>query len=461
MKDLKRSARIGLVAVAVIGAAFAVRTFAATVTSGSLIKASGPAVYYYGTDGKRYVFPNEATFKTWYADFSTVKTISDAELAAILIGGNVTYRPGVRLVKVTTDPKVYAVDAGGTLRHVASEAVAIGLYGSAWAKSVDDVPDPFFVNYKTGAAIASAADFSPSAARAAATTISTDRKLAAVVSAVDPTRLPLGDGKHSTSAQKGYVYSCQTSFSGGGAFALGPWIQGTTWDMTKKLTVDGSVSWPTAAFTLTTSGSNRVFSGNGLPKSHMTGTFPISASDDAYQYDRNPNSIKTQTLTITLPKDPSPAASVSCVGGEVGISVSGTPIFNAFDAGGRDAVANEVQDSCDGHPQSSGLYHYHGGSDCVATGDSELFGYAFDGFGIFSNLEDGRSLTNDDLDECHGHSHEIVWDGAKKTMYHYHLTKEFPYTVGCFKGTKTVTGPLGGGSGPGGMSGPGGFPPPR
>ena len=44
--------------------------------------------------------------------------------------------------------------------------------------------------------------------------------------------------------------------------------------------------------------------------------------------------------------------------------------------------------------------------------------------------------------------HEIGWDGAKKTMYHYHLTKEFPYTVGCFKGTKAVNGPLGGGGGP-------------
>ena len=420
---------------------------AATVSVGSLIKASGPAVYYYGTDGKRYVFPNEATFKTWYADFSTVKTISDAELAAILIGGNVTYRPGVRLVKITTDPKVYAVSAAGTLRHVASEAVAIALYGSDWAKKVDDVPDPFFVNYKQGSEIASSSDFKPSEITAAASTISADRGLAAVVSKVDPTKLPLGDNKYSTSAKKGYVYSCQTSFNGGGAFTDGPWIQGSTWDMTKKSTVDGSVSWPNAAFTISKSGSNRVFTSNGLPKSHTTGTFPISASDDAYQYDRNPNSIKTQSLTITLPADPVAAPSPSCVGGEVGIAVSGVPIFNGFDAGGRDAVAHEVQDSCGGHPQSSGMYHYHGPSGCLSTGDSELFGHAFDGFGIFSNLENGQSLSNDDLDECHGHSHEISWDGARKTMYHYHLTKEFPYTVGCFKGTKAVVGPLGGGGG--------------
>jgi hypothetical protein len=423
-------------------AAIAIAAAAAPPSAGSLIRASQPSVYYYGADGKRYVFPNEKTFNTWYAGFSTVKTVSDAELAAIPLGGNVTYRPGVRMIKIQSDPKVYAVDVGGTLRPIKDEATALALYGADWNKKIDDVPDAFFVNYKTGAEIASASAFTPSAATSAASSIAVDRGLAVAVTAIDITKLPLGDGKYSTSAKKGYIYACRTSSMGGGAFADGPWIQGTTWDSTKKYVVDGSVSWPNAAFSLTISGTNRVFTGNGLPKSHATGVYPISSSDDAYQYDRNPNSIKTQSLTITLPMNPAVAAAPSCVGGEVGIAVSGIPVFNGFDADNRDAMAHEIQDSCDGHPQREGLYHYHGPSDCVATGDSEIFAYAFDGFGIFSNLESGKSLTNDDLDECHGHSHEIVWDGAKKTMYHYHLTKEFPYTVGCFRGQKYVNGPL-------------------
>ena len=45
-----------------------------------------------GMDGKRYVFPNEATYRSWYSDFSTVQTITDKEPAQITIGGNVTYR---------------------------------------------------------------------------------------------------------------------------------------------------------------------------------------------------------------------------------------------------------------------------------------------------------------------------------------------------------------------------------
>ncbi len=149
---------------------------AATFSAGDLIKASGPAVYYYSTNGKRFVFPTEKTYKTWYADFSSVKTISDADLAAISLGGNVTYRPGVRLVKVTTDPRVYAVSTNGVLRHINSESVAATLYGADWNKKVDDLPDPFFVNYNLGSDINLATDFSPSTVTALATSIDVDKK---------------------------------------------------------------------------------------------------------------------------------------------------------------------------------------------------------------------------------------------------------------------------------------------
>jgi hypothetical protein len=130
---------------------------AATLSPGDLIKASGPAVYYYSNDGKRYVFPNEKTYFSWYANFSSVKTITDAELAAIMIGGNVAIRPGTKLVKITTDPKVYAVsDSCGMLHWVTTEAIAKTLYGDNWAQRVVDVPDSFFGDYQVGSAISSA-----------------------------------------------------------------------------------------------------------------------------------------------------------------------------------------------------------------------------------------------------------------------------------------------------------------
>jgi uncharacterized repeat protein (TIGR01451 family) len=158
-----------------------------TLSSGDLIKGSSDAVYYYANDGKRWVFPNEKTYTSWYSDFSGVKTVSDAELAAIPLGKNVTYRPGVKLVKVTTNPKVYAVSAKGVLRWVTSETVATGLYGSAWNKNVDDLPDPFFINYTVGADIVNVSDFSPAGQTSAATSINIDQQLQQLDQPVLPT----------------------------------------------------------------------------------------------------------------------------------------------------------------------------------------------------------------------------------------------------------------------------------
>ncbi|MBD3251560.1 hypothetical protein GF380_03870 [Candidatus Uhrbacteria bacterium] len=127
---------------------------AATLSPGDLIKASGPAVYYYAADGKRYVFPNEKTYFSWYSDFSSVMTITDAELAAIMIGGNVTIRPGTKLVKITTDPKTYAVSTRcGMLHWIETETIAQDLYGSDWNQRIVDVPDAFFVDYTVGASL--------------------------------------------------------------------------------------------------------------------------------------------------------------------------------------------------------------------------------------------------------------------------------------------------------------------
>lgn len=146
-------------------------TSAATIAPGSLIKASGPAIYYYTDKGTRLVFPNEKTYFSWFSDFHAITTISDSQLSSIIIGGNVTFRPGKYLVKITTDPKVYAVDTDNSLRWIETEAIARSLYGSDWAKKVQDIPDAFFSDYLEGASISSSSGFSPSGAMAARTTI--------------------------------------------------------------------------------------------------------------------------------------------------------------------------------------------------------------------------------------------------------------------------------------------------
>jgi len=125
-----------------------VPTSQAAASAGDLIKMDGlSSVYYLGSDGKRYVFPNEATYMSWYNDFSGVVTIPASELQSYPLGGNVTMRPGTKLVKITTDPSVYAVEPNGVLRKIQSEAQAAALYGSNWNKRIVDLADAFFTNY--------------------------------------------------------------------------------------------------------------------------------------------------------------------------------------------------------------------------------------------------------------------------------------------------------------------------
>lgn len=123
---------------------------------------STDTVYWYATDGKRYVFPNALAFYSWFPSFDNVRTIADSELYAIAIGGNVTYRPGAKLVKVTTDPRTYAVSRGGVLRHVTSEALASQLYGYDWRSKVNDVPDVYFTNYTVGSPLYNVSDYNVS-----------------------------------------------------------------------------------------------------------------------------------------------------------------------------------------------------------------------------------------------------------------------------------------------------------
>jgi hypothetical protein len=261
--------------------------------------------------------------------------------------------------------------------------------------------------------------------------------------------VPLGDSRYTTTGpKKGYVYLCNArTGEEGGAGSDGPWISGSTWNYLTKTAVSGSVSWPEAVFTNVVSGTVRKLTGNGLPINHTTGTFPIANTDPASTYDRNPNSIKAQTLSNSFSSSPTYSVTPNCMGGgEVGMMLTGVPLFNAFDAQLRDAPAHELQDSCGGHPQKDGEYHYHNLSACMKDQSvSTTLGFAADGFPITGGkVADKKFLTTEDLDECHGLTSEIVLDGKKVTTYHYVMTVDFPYSVSCFRGTQSRTQPAGG-----------------
>jgi len=132
------------------------------------------AVYYIGTDGRRHAFINSRVYDTWYNDFSGVRMIDPVALATIPLGPMVHYKPGVRMVKFTTDARVYAVSLYGELRWIKTEPVASTLYGASWNKQIDDLSDAFYTSYVFGQDIASATDFNSAAQSTMADTISTD-----------------------------------------------------------------------------------------------------------------------------------------------------------------------------------------------------------------------------------------------------------------------------------------------
>ena len=254
--------------------------------------------------------------------------------------------------------------------------------------------------------------------------------------------LPVGDKKYQTTGAKaGYVYACSQyaqnlASDSGGAQSRGPWFSsdGSTYDINKKAHVAGSVSWQ-SSFSDTVNGSTRTITSNNLPN-HITGVFPIATSDPAYVYDKNPNKITAQNFTYSLAARPT-YGSPQCMGGQVGVMLTGVALFNGFDAGGRDAGAWEVQDGCSGHPEKSGTYHYHTLSSCIKdTGVSTVIGFALDGFPITGpKVGPNNILTTSDLDECHGLSSQITLGGKKTIMYHYVMTQDFPYSVSCFRAT--------------------------
>ena len=122
------------------------------------------------------------------------------------------------------------------------------------------------------------------------------------------------------------------------------------------------------------------------------------------------------------------------------VAVNGVPIFNPTDGTGiyspeHDPKLTGELDDCGGHAGGADDYHYHYGSPCLLHelgSKGALAGYALDGFPIYGYREPDGSKPRH-LDGCNGHSS----DGLG---YHYHFTKDRPYTLLCYRGTPQLEG---------------------
>jgi hypothetical protein len=174
-----------------------------------------------------------------------------------------------------------------------------------------------------------------------------------------------------------------------------------------------------------------------IPTDHQPGEFPACQDTNGDGRFDNPNEVVPQNLTFRLPRHPQLADRTTPLFPVVGIAFNGVPLYGPGTAEGEIAVLAEVFDGCNGHPDPTGVYHYHQHPNCavgqqIIADHAPVIGIAFDGFGIYDFSTNGPAL-----DECNGHQHDLDGDGDIDDQdYHYHMTDnpEAPI-LGCFKGT--------------------------
>lgn len=256
----------------------------------------------------------------------------------------------------------------------------------------------------------------------------------------DCSQLRLGDNYLTTTTPaKGYLYSCvnKNPNAPGSINSKITWIDfnNNTWDFFKKLWLPQGTFDPGAGrYEEKTEANNRSISINNLPVDSKIGDWPMSNYPVLTNIDPNPGIPESSSSSFSFTNSPLVSTSPACLAqGAIGVTKNGVVIFNASDARGEDAVAREIVDMFGGHPAMSN-YHYHYIPErldniFLSDGHSGIVGYINDGFPIYGyNGKDGVEMSNDDLDLCHGHDHGTLG-------YHYHSTIEYPYTVGCYKGT--------------------------
>ena len=138
------------------------------------------------------------------------------------------------------------------------------------------------------------------------------------------------------------------------------------------------------------------------------------------------------TTTVVIPTDPVLTNSATSAGrGSLGVTLNGVTIAPAAPV---DAILGAYTiaafDDCGGHINPVDGYHLHGAVGCgevEVDGHASIFGYAVDGFGIYSPYDESGE-TYSDLDSCGGHT-------TDELGYHYHASPAADNAViGCVNG---------------------------
>lgn len=234
------------------------------------------------------------------------------------------------------------------------------------------------------------------------------------------------------------------------------------------LSVNGASVQNTITLTEDSTNNQIVITGNGVPNYTPTilgfnvtdgwntavsgglQTFKFSENNGGAAGGNNPNRIVVATETFRIPLNPTNNATATDTAlGTVGVAVNGMPIYNPFEDASQTAATGRIFSGCCGHPQLTGVYHYHKYPTCLrflkgdvwqsekekcddldalisSGGHSPLIGFALDGWPVYGPvgwkdtnrvsklLKSSYTGANDaygnpsyvaasgDLDECNG-----------------------------------------------------------
>lgn len=148
---------------------------------------------------------------------------------------------------------------------------------------------------------------------------------------------------------------------------------------------------------------------------------------------KNPNTISALDATYRIPLNPTASRTTTPTGlGSIGVSLNGVAFFNQYAGPNNQPLTNEINsfDQYAGHPQNTGVYHYHLEPVFLTanSGQEALMGFLLDGFPVYGPMEDGMMVEESDLDAFHGHKHAT--DDFPDGIYHYHITDQDPYING-------------------------------
>lgn len=161
----------------------------------------------------------------------------------------------------------------------------------------------------------------------------------------------------------------------------------------------------------------------------------LYVSDTRSGFKANNNTISSFSYVFKLPKNPVAATAHKALGAAtIGVAINGVPLFNQYQMENQLLTPGAGEyvsfDLYGGHPTPFSEYHYHIEPNYLTAtkGSSALIGFLLDGFPLYGPVENGKTLTSNDLDAYHGHTGATA--DYPNGIYHYHTTADVPYING-------------------------------